>query len=378
VPHLSQFIQEHTEDILKAWEAFARELPAASSMDVAAVRDHAEAMLRVIARDLETPQTERERAEKALGIRDDADDIDPTAASKHGLGRAESGFSVDHMLAEFRALRASVISLWRDQQQQAGPSELEEITRFNEAIDQAIAESMARYTREVETTRDRFLAVLGHDLRTPLGVVLTSSQLLLETADLTDAERTVVAAMERSGRRMIELVRDLLDLAVTRLGSGIPLSCAPMEIDVLVRDVVAEVAGANPGSRIEVETSGALGGVWDKARLGQALSNLVSNAVQHGSHTAPVKVVARRDASGMMTLSVANEGPPIPPEQVGGIFNAMKGNSNAADRRHLGLGLYIVDKIVEAHGGSIDFRSSAEEGTIFVVSLPPSPGMRAP
>lgn len=368
--HLSHFIQEHTEDILAEWEAFARDLPSASSMNVAALRDHAEAMLTVIARDLEMPQTEHERAEKSRGASDASDAAEATAASEHGLGRAVSGFSVDHMLAEFRALRSSVISLWRAQKRQAGPADLEEITRFNEAIDQAIAESIARYTQEVETTRDRFFAVLGHDLRTPLGLILTSSQFLLETSNLTDTERTLVAGMERSGRRMIELVRDLLDLALTRLGNGIPVRCAPMNMEVLVRDVVAEVSGSNPGSRIEVETSGPLAGAWDKARLGQALSNLVSNAVQHGSRNALVTVTARGDADGMVTVSVANQGPPIPRDQLGGIFDAMKGNADASDRRHLGLGLYIVDKIVEAHGGSIDIQSSEEEGTTFTVSLP--------
>jgi signal transduction histidine kinase len=369
MPHLSTFIQDHIEEILQEWEAFARELPSTSSMDVAALRDHAEAMLLVIARDLETPQSERERAEKSRGIQDAVDDVD-SAASQHGLGRAESGFGVDHMIAEFRALRASVVSLWRKQQKHEGSSDLEEITRFHEAIDQAIAESMAEYTRAVETTRDRFFAVLGHDLRTPLGVILMSSQFLLETGNLSDSERTLVTGMEKSGRRMIELVRDLLDLALTRLGSGIPLKCAPMDMDVLVREVVAEVAGSSPASRIEVETSGDLTGAWDKARLGQAFSNLVSNAVQHGSQTAPIRVAARGDVSGKVTVSVANEGPPIPRDQISGIFDAMKGQPDNSDRRHLGLGLYIVDKIVEAHGGTIDIHSAEGEGTTFIVSLP--------
>ena len=371
--HLSRFIQEHIEEILAEWEAFARELPSTSAMDVGALRDHAGAMLNVIARDLETPQSERQRVEKSRDVRDAADEIAVTAASEHGLGRAESGFSVDHMLAEFRALRASVIRLWRKEHKQAGPVELEEITRFNEAIDQAIAESVARYTQEVEATRDRFLAVLGHDLRTPLGVVLTSSQLLLETATLSDDERTVITGMERSGRRMIALVRDLLDLALTRLGDAIPVRRAPMDMDVLVRDVVAEVRASNPGSRIEVNAEGHLTGDWDKARLGQALSNLVSNAVQHGSKSTPIKVEARSEGPGKVAVSVANQGPPIPSDQIGGIFDAMKGGSNHDDRRHLGLGLYIVDKIVKAHGGRIDISSSAREGTTFVVSLPRHP-----
>ncbi|HZI40179.1 MAG TPA: sensor histidine kinase [Gemmatimonadaceae bacterium] len=370
MPRLSQFIREHREEILAAWQNFARERPGAASMDVAALRDHAGAMLDTVAHDLETPQTEEQRAEKAHGAQKYAGDAETTAASQHGLGRAESGFSVESMIAEFRALRASVISLWRERQIRAGPDELEELTRFNEAIDQAITESVARYTREVESTRDRFFAVLGHDLKTPLSAIITSTQFLLESTQLTEAQRRLIAGMERSGHRMTELVRDILDLALTRLGTGIPLKCTEIDMGVLIREVVAEAAASWPGSRLEVETSGPLGGLWDRARLAEALGNLIGNALQHGSPNAPIRLTARGNGSSMVTVSVTNEGPPIPPEQLGGLFKPMKGSTKDRDRRHLGLGLYIVDKIVDAHGGSIDVRSSEAEGTTFAVSLP--------
>ena len=368
MPRLSQFIRDHREEVLAAWETFARER-SSTTMDVAALRDHAGAMLDVIVGDLDRPQTEEQRSEKALGELDVANDK-INAASQHGVGRAASGFSVQSMLAEFRALRASVISLWRQQERQAGPDELEDIVRFNEAIDQAIAESMARYTHEVETARGRFFAVLGHDLRTPLGVIQTSSQFLLETAALTAAQRTVIAGMERSGRRMTELVKDLLDLALTRLGTGIPIERASMDIGDLLRDVVAEVTASRPESRIEIQTKGPLRGAWDRARLAQALINLVGNAVQHGSTEMPIVVEADGEDRKRVTVSVTNHGRAIPPAQIGGLFDAMKGASSNGDRRHLGLGLYIVDKIVDAHGGSIDVRSSEAEGTTFAVCLP--------
>ena len=97
---------------------------------------------------------------------------------------------------------------------------------------------------------------------------------------------------------------------------------------------------------------------------------LVANAVQHGARAGLIRVVACGDDSGTVTVSVANEGPTIPHDRIAGIFDAMKGNGSGDDRRHLGLGLYIVDKIVEAHGESVDLRSSDKEGTTFVVSLP--------
>jgi len=363
MPRLSQFIRDRRDEILAAWETFARDLPAGDSLDVVALRDHARAMLDVIARDLELPQSAQVRTERSRGDHDGALDGELSAASKHGLGRAESGFSIESMFAEFRALRSSVISLWREHQREAGPAQLEELTRFNEAIDQAIAQSLSQYVREVDTTRDRFFAVLGHDLRTPLGAIITSTQFLLETAQLTEPERRVVGGMERSGRRMTELVRDLLDLALTRLGSGIPIRRTEMDMGTLVRDVVAEASASSPNSHFEVQTSGALGGAWDRARLAQALTNLLGNAIQHGTATGPITLIARGDEPEMVTVSVRNAGPPIPHEKIGGIFKAMKGASKDRDRRHLGLGLYIVDKIVEAHGGSIDVQSSPADGT---------------
>lgn len=366
---LALFIRQNHEDILAAWESFAHDLPPGAKMDVVALRDHARDMLDVIATDLESSQTEPERAKKSRGLSDAGNSAVDTAAEKHGFGRAESGFRVETMIAEFRALRASVISLWREREGTATDADLEEMTRFNEAIDQAVAESIAEFMRQVETTRDRFLAVLGHDLRNPLGAILMSSQFLLETGPLTESQRVLVSSIERSGKRMRDLVKDLLDLAVTRLGDGMPTKLAEMDLGVVVREVVAEIVAANRDRRIDVESSGSLVGVWDKARLAQALSNLVGNAVQHGSRTAPIKVALNGDKPDLVSVSISNQGPPIPPDEIDGIFEAMKG-SPTGDRRHLGLGLYIVDKIVKAHEGSIEIQSSAEQGTTFTVALP--------
>jgi signal transduction histidine kinase len=366
---LALFIRENTGDIMAAWEDFASQLPEAAAMDVTTLRDHARAMLDVIATDIESFQTEPQRARKSQGAAAGRDDS-PTAASRHGFGRAESGFRVATMVAEFRALRASVLRLWKERQGQAMATDLEDMTRFNEAIDQAVAESIAEYMRQVDTTRDRFLAVLGHDLRTPLGAILMSSQFLLETAQLTDGQRAMVEGMERSGQRMKGLVKDLLDLAVTRLGDGIPIKRVDMDVGALVHEVVAEMLASNPGSRIEVDTSGSLTGRWDRARLAQAFTNLVGNALQHGSRHAPVTITARGDQAECVVVAVSNLGPPIPADRIGGIFGAMKGSGATRDRRHLGLGLYIVDKIVAAHQGAIAVRSSEGHGTTFTVSLP--------
>jgi signal transduction histidine kinase len=367
---LSRFIRQHTEQILTEWETFARSLPIGASMDVGSLRDHAKAMLEVIARDLEAPQTSRQQDEKAKGASDADDPTAPTAATEHGSGRAQSGFTVNQMVAEFRALRASVLRLWGRQPGPKGEPELEAMVRFNEAIDQAIAESLARYTTDIDHTKERFLAILGHDLRTPIGAIMMSAQFILESGDLIEPYRGLVDRIGKSSRRMNQMVGDLLDFSRTRLGDTIPIAPAAMNVTRMLDDVVAEVAASYPEQKLEVEASGELQGSWDCARLTQAMVNLVGNAAQHGSDATPISVTARGEKN-EVTIAVHNDGPPIPDELVGRIFQPMKRTGgDSGDRRHLGLGLYIVDRIVAAHRGRIDVTSSAGDGTTFTVRLP--------
>jgi hypothetical protein len=166
---LADFIRANREPILAEWETFARTCaPASGTMDVQALRDHADQMLTVIAVDLQTPQDRQEQSEKSKGLAGPEDPETKTAAEKHGAGRAGSGFSVEQMVAEYRALRASVIRLWTKEKAGLVPADVEDLTRFHEAIDQSLAESVAEYNEGLEQSREIFLAILGHDLRTPL------------------------------------------------------------------------------------------------------------------------------------------------------------------------------------------------------------------
>lgn len=368
---LSQFIRENTEEILAEWETFARALPMGGSMDIEALRDHAKDMLGVVAQDLDTPQTLAEQTEKAQGKSDAEEHGVTTAAQWHGAGRAESGFTVGQMVAEFRALRASVLRLWTRRQREVGPQDLEDVTRFNEAIDQAIVESITRYTVDIDRSKERFLAILGHDLRSPLSAVIASSAFMLEVGELREPNLTLVSRIASSARRMDHMVADLLDFTRTRFGDSIPIVRVETDVRRIVHDVVSEVAASYPTSTLQVQTGGDLRGQWDSARLTQALTNLVANAVHHGSDKSPIKVAARGERNEVV-ISVMNDGPVIAEKDMSQLFEAMKHarGDGGRDRRHLGLGLYIVDKIVAAHGGSIDVRSSREEGTSFTVHLP--------
>ncbi len=377
MPRLSAFIRQNVEPILAEWETFARSLAPGDTMDIAALRDHAKDMLFVIADDLDDPQTAKQQSDKARGESDAVGNAVLTSAQEHGAGRAESGFTVAEMVAEFRALRASVMRLWSHTQQTASSDDLVDMTRFNEAIDQAIAESITQYTENIGQTKERFLAILGHDLRSPVAAIVTSTRFMLETAeqqgDLGQPYRKLIEGVSRSARRMNQLVADLLEFARVRFGESIPIDRASMDLGPLTLDVVAEVRAAYPDRKFESSVTGDLRGEWDCDRLFQALTNLVSNAVQHGSTDSLIRVTARAEGDDVV-LSVANSGAQISKEQLARLFEGVNQHpiSEGRDRRHLGLGLYIVDKIVTAHGGRVDVESTDEGETTFSLRLPRS------
>ena len=368
---LADFIATNKEAILAEWVTFAQSSgPAARTMDHAALRDHASEMLSAIVADLRTPQTDAEQSEKSKGNAEAVADATDTAAEVHGSGRAESGFTVGEMVAEYRALRASVIRLWTAACGSLTGDDLEDLMRFNEAIDQSLAESLSRYTQDIDRSREMFVAILGHDLRTPLGAIMMSAQFILESGELDEPYRELVDRIGKSSRRMNQMVADLLDFSRTRLGDTIPIARADMDVTKMLDDVVAEVAASYPDCKLEVEASGELHGKWDCHRMTQAVTNLIGNAVQHGADDTPIRVTASGEAEELV-IAVHNDGPAIPNELVGRIFQPMKrSGSDAGDRRHLGLGLYIVDRIVAAHEGRIDVTSSEEHGTTFTVRLP--------
>jgi signal transduction histidine kinase len=373
---LAEFILGNREPILAEWEAFARTCtPASGAMDITALRDHANEMLTVIAKDLATEQGGDAQAEKSKGNAPSTEGEMVTAAEEHGAGRAESGFTMEQMVSEYRALRASVIRLWVEARGELKPADVEDLTRFNEAIDQSLAESVTRYTEELDHSKEMFLAILGHDLRTPLGAVFTSSRFMLDTNELQEPFLTLTRRIASSSTRMVHLVGDLLDFTRSRLGSGIPISREPMNMGKAVHDVVDEMAAAHPDRMIEIDARGELEGDWDCARISQVLANLIGNALEHGSKGTAVTVeVGGNDEE--VCMAVGNHGTVIPADRLNGIFNPMKPREQVANAPssgptgNLGLGLYIAERIVTAHQGTIDVKSSEAGGTTFTVRLP--------
>ncbi|MEW5926245.1 MAG: sensor histidine kinase [Gemmatimonadota bacterium] len=364
------------EPILTEWEAFARTCtPAAAPMDIAALRDHADEMLTAIAADLRTHQGKHEQSEKSKGNAPDEAGRADTAAEEHGAGRAASGFTMEQMVAEYRALRASVLRLWTKAEGGLTSADLDDLTRFNEAIDQSLAESVSRYGQNLDQSKDMFLAILGHDLRTPLAAIYTSATFMLDTGELQEPHLTLTTRISASATRTVRMVGDLLDFTRGRLGGGIPIVRDGTNMGKVVHDVVDEMAAAHPRRTLRVEARGEHRGAWDCARISQALSNLVGNALEHGSEETPVTVDLRGDGR-EVAIAVHNRGPAIPADRLDGLFNPMKvrersaGAASGGPTGSLGLGLYIAELIVTAHKGRIVVESSEAEGTTFTIHLP--------
>lgn len=373
---LAAFIQQNMEPILQEWEDFARSIqPAHRTMDVAELRDHAAEMLQEIAEELERPGTAGKEREKQA-------DGEDSPAEIHATLRLRSGFTIDQMAAEYRALRASVIHLWSSRSKTATWFEVEDIIRFNEALDRALSESVARYAAMERQAQDIFIGILGHDIRTPLSAISIAAGILMRTESLDGKAIQLASRIYDSSARISELVRDLLDFTHARF--GMQLSPQPVNIGLLAEQVVEEIRSAWPERVIKLDMAGELAGTWDGGRISQVLSNLVNNALQHGSQTGQVCVSLAGTAEGV-ELKVHNLGEPIPADDFEHIFEPLRRLSRTPrDSRNtqfnLGLGLYIAREAVAAHGGTIEVKSSEQEGTTFAVRLPacaPSPALTA-
>lgn len=371
---LSIFITSHLEPILKEWEDFAASLAPLEDAAKSELRDHAAAVLRVIAQDLDSPQSEDESIEKSKGMK--ISDGGNTAAELHAEERVAAGFSGEQVMAEYRALRSSVLRLWARSTDIATPADIRDMIRFNEAIDQAQTESMARYSRMLREAQHLFLAILGHDVRTPLGAVSMGAQVLLMDQTLPSKALKVGLRILNSSKRMDAIIRDLLDFSTTHLGDGIPIDPRTIDLLEICKNTIDEAKTFYPDRKIELVATGNLIGVWDGQRMGQAFSNLLSNAIQHGTPGTPIRVsISGRPEA--VQYEVQNEAAMLSPIKLRTLFDPIKrfairpvNERVGARMENLGLGLYVVKEIVNAHGGKISVTSSAEGGVTFTVCLP--------
>ena len=368
---LSRFIIEHVDEILLEWVAFARTLgPATHDMSVLALQDHARPILEEIARDMETHQSPQQQEEKSQGL---VPDDETSAAAVHGTLRQTSEFSLVQLAAEFRALRATVLRLWLPGVTRMSDTTIQEMVRFNEAIDQALAESVVTFSAKGEQSRDLFLAVLGHDLRAPLSTMAMAGALLGRPGLASDQVPVIAARVQRSAKLMANMVADLLGFTRSQLGSKVPMMLALADVKKICEEAVEDAAATHPETTFKLQASGNLGGSFDPVRLHQLFANLLVNAAQYGAKGQPVVISASNDGPDIV-VKVINHGVPIPETAWRSIFQPLiqlpAGEDDDRPRTSLGLGLFVAREIALAHRGSIDVRSDGVDGTTFTVRLP--------
>jgi signal transduction histidine kinase len=376
---LADFIKRDMGAILGEWETFAAaQLPAAADMDSLALRDHAEQLLRAIIKDISSPQNDEEREQKSKGRAARPLQARSTEAETHALLRAQSGFTMNQLAAEYRSLRASVLYLWT---KACKPAAIDprDVYRFNEAIDQAVAESVAFFSTQIENERNLFLGMLGHDMRSPLQVIQMTAA-YLSKLDLGTDVATCAARLSKSTRSLKALLDDLLDFNRTKLGLGITISPAAVDLAREFSAELEQLRAANPGRRIDLEIGGDVSGVWDINRLNQLLGNLVVNALKYGASSSPVKIVLNGSVVEVI-FSVHNQGPKIEQSILAQIFEPLKRGLDhqavAGSDGSMGLGLYIAREIAIAHHGDISAKSDENE-TVFTVRLPRLSGKSHP
>lgn len=230
--------------------------------------------------------------------------------------------------------------------------------QLDDEIRQEATRSDLLSERETAELREQFIAVLGHDLRTPLGAIAMGADLLARKVAQPEL-LPVVERIRRSARRMGALVDDVVDFTRGRMGSGISLNLRRHDnVHETLEQVVDELRGLHPEREILVSFAPLRCLHCDPERLAQLLSNLLKNALVHGSADAPVLVEARGEDS-RFVLTVSNEGPELPQEVIGQLFKPYWRAASRPGSEGLGLGLYIVDQIARAHGGRIDVLSRA-------------------
>ncbi|SEA50644.1 sensor histidine kinase [Variovorax sp. YR216] len=369
---LSRFLTERAEDILVQWEAFAKTLePAAASMTSVALRDHAQQMIRAIALDIESLQSSAEQITKSHG--EGPAKYPQSAASLHGRLREVSGFSLVQLTAEFRALRASVLRLWLPNIGEFTEEVHEELVRFNEAVDQALAESAVTFSEHNNQTRERFLAILGHDLRTPLAAISMTGHLLVRSTS-SEGNAATGKRLLRSAATMSTMVNDLLEYSRTQLGGTMPIAPAPANMENIIKAALQDAASAYPDCVFDFHSHGDLSGVFDDVRMQQVVLNLLANAAQYRAKETNVMLGVAGELDDVV-IAVTNFGPAIPAESLKTIFSAMvqlpvDGEQPGRPRTSLGLGLFVARETALAHGGSIHVSSSDVEGTTFTVRIP--------
>lgn len=290
------------------------------------------------------------------------DELQIDGPENKGLWELMSALAIEEFFRLVAQLKEAVFS--HLSANHASELDGEQICQINRGFDRVFLAMVNGYTSRAI----RFIGILNHDLRSPLQAIMAAAGLLQRLGG-TEQQQRLIGSILSSGQRAGRLIEDMLDFAQIRLG-GLPIRPAEMDLHALGREVVGEVQLGHPQRKIELQCEGDGKGRWDADRIAQVMANLLRNAAHYSPPDTPIRMTIR-DLGDAVQLSVHNEPPPIDPRLLPYLFMPMLGGmkQGRADKG-LGLGLYIVKRIVMASGGTVDVHSTETDGTTFTVTLP--------
>jgi signal transduction histidine kinase len=352
---ISSHLRERQVQIAAVWASVVRaELPSLAQLDDTSLVDHLYELLDGLANWVDG-NTQAARVGFAALIQG------------HAVQRLQRGIDLATLTREYALLRSTIM---RDLM--SVPSSaliLEQMARVNEGLDEAILAAVARYSQLRDETRDRFVGILAHDLRTPLNSISLAAENLADDPGNAAQTSRLSALIRRSTERMTRMISDVTEFARAHLGGKMPVTLRSGDLGAAVREVVEEVRLAHPEREVLFEQSGNLQGRWDRDRVMQLCTNLLANAVQHGRGPITVRVTEADDKHSLI-LDVHDRGA-IPADRLARLFDPVSPETPEV-RTGLGLGLYIVRQIALAHGAHCTVTSSEREGTTFRIVWPRS------
>jgi len=289
-----------------------------------------------------------------------------TIAAEHGNERARlTDYDVSALIYEYQLLRSTIYDVLRRNGVHFNDDEL---LIVNASFDELIRDAVSAFALTVSRLREQFVAALTHDLRNPLSTAHISAVLIKRSTDLPKigelADRIV-----NNLRRVDGMIQDLLDAIIFQSGERPHLHIAEVDIMDIAREVCDQFA-VEHGPRFRI-TGNSVTGWWDGNALKRALENLVSNGLKYGAADTPINIAISSE-HGRLLLTVHDEGDPIPPEQIEGVFQIFQRAAVAKEsgKQGWGLGLPYVRSVAESHGGSINVDSSEARGTTFMIDIP--------
>lgn len=339
-------------DILDTWMKKAlAEVKAAKSLNISDLKDSLPLFLETLATVLEQGSPVKS--------------FELEVARQHGKERSMSPqYTLEQIISEYRLLRRIIFEVFGDN------ITINQRDAILEAIEIGISEAASEFTNQQFQLREQFVAMLAHDLRNPLSAIKGNAQLIQKYPEKSDSIQIMAGRIVSTVERTDRMIKDLLDSNLIQMGQKMPLSIQPCNIGKITKDCIDEATEIH-GAHFLLYSEPIINGYWDPVIIQRSISNLLTNAIKHGSTETPVTVTITQKNTDVL-IAVHNSGQPIPKEEQEIIFDNFY---NIRKIRHgnvdgWGIGLYLVKAAMDAHGGSVEVQSNDRDGTTFTLALP--------